>query len=246
MLTMCFCSSGFAQSQYDIWLGMTFEQVKTQLDSAEEELFYLPTEADPKLSKDFTLVYTECVDHVCFDVLVRFKNDSVSGVLYRCPTELHDAAAAKTKKFVKEVKNSFKALYGKAERYKGELLHISRWTLDSQIITIVENRWSDNFKIELIERDSALELNDTAIKQWDERALQRKKDWKSKRKDRRKRKRFDPDKVPVGTTREELEAMYGPPAMEMQIMDELILTYGDYMVTMKDGTVVEVEDATAD
>ena len=57
---------------------------------------------------------------------------------------------------------------------------------------------------------------------------------------------FDPAKVNEGMTEAEVKAAVGEPSMSMTIMDETVLTYGEYMVTIKDDKVTSVEKATDD
>lgn len=55
---------------------------------------------------------------------------------------------------------------------------------------------------------------------------------------------FDPSTVNEGMTEAEVKAAAGEPSMSMTIMDETILTYGEYMVTIKEDKVTSVEKAS--
>lgn len=58
-----------------------------------------------------------------------------------------------------------------------------------------------------------------------------------------KYKKFDPDKVEIGMAEEEVKKMFGEPSLTMTIMDETVWTYGEYMITFKDGKVTNIESA---
>ncbi len=54
---------------------------------------------------------------------------------------------------------------------------------------------------------------------------------------------FDPSKVSVGMTEAEVKAAVGEPIMNMTILDEQIMSYGEYAVTLEEGKVTSVEKA---
>jgi hypothetical protein len=53
---------------------------------------------------------------------------------------------------------------------------------------------------------------------------------------------FDPALVTEGMSESELKVKLGEPDVSMTIMDETVFTYGKYMVTIKEGKVVSLDE----